>query len=453
MPMRKTGFQKLLLDEKTARLALQISSRQKVSIQDLVLCSSLLNRNDPGTVNAEKAKRKIYERNSRLLKPQGSYLNSWDNHGLKSKKHCEIMLPQKVINKQERSYSEMVKNSPRVKVVLKPMIDESGKTSLYPIVTDLQASNKAVRSSSCNHESRPSTERREFSVGNDKRLRCGNDAERYSIQIENVDAKDIRTEESKVTRNCVPVSAQTRRAESQNKTERNTVFAPGLEISNDSSILDGSIHHEDSIIEKKTLQARRQRSVGFQALKPKETTTGQEEKLNLPVLRNIMIGKLEPLDVLNLRTSQYLKYLNDNSKLMHRRFKEVLEEKRGVNKSFQGITKEPLTDRRITSNRLVPNLLKPDMPKYLKPQPNPEEGEFEERLIAMESDMVKVEQDAKYFQDFYGTSRCVYPKKEPKPTDESTICYDPFSLSFKNTTCTMGTGLFWPMTTTFAASK
>lgn len=406
--MRRTGFRQMTRAEKVSRVALQVSSGQKVTVQDLVDCETLLNLHHPGTVSPDKARKRIYERNSRLMKPQGTYLNYWDNLGVKCKKHCQILLPQKVIDTQERSYSEKLRNEPKIKVILKAMVNNMGKSSLFPVIADSTENSKScLRSKSLLNQSARQNKNPGKGAAYTESATVVDEEASLNLDRSDIGIRDQFKQSAKFdtkTSLIKPRDIQMKSVRSNQNSK--VVFA---DFGNDS--IEASFRRKDSIEE--SVRGK------FRSEEPLRGSTEKSENggFNLPLLKSMMIGKLEPLNEINFRTSHYLKYVNHNSPLMRERFKQVLSSRKGV--SFDDSSKDKVKslDKKVLGPVIEPNLLIPQKSKYKKPEIDLNEGEFEETSININTDIMKVEGKVNDYDHFYYASHCLYPSNLPALPD------------------------------------
>ena len=417
--MRRTGFRQLMHTEKVARVALQVSAGQKVTIQDLVDCETLLNIHQPGTVSQEKARKRIYERNHRLKNPQGTYLNKWDNLGIKSKKYCKILLPQKIINSQERSYSEKLNNEPKFKVIIKAMVDNTGKSSIFLMTAD-SAENSKTSLRFKPLQKNPKSQKNTKHILNTSSTLHDHEA---SIHLD---------------RSIIALHDNTGSHQSHIKGsminhigmhDRSSAYHIGMS----DTILD--VQASDTMLGLNGNRMERERG----RCRSVEVGTGRgvggkagKEGFNLPLLKSMLIGKLEPLNEINFKTSEYLKYVNENSPLMRKRFQQVLNTRKGAKSTDTSKERSLTLDRRPHGPVLKPKLLIPQRSKYRRPQRNLSLGEFEENTVILNDDIKKVESKVNEYEYFYGNSQCLYPILVPlKEKPDESQWYDPRMITFR----------------------
>ncbi len=435
-----------MVELRSTRVSLQATAGQPILPNDAVVCrSTLFQRNDNMLLNPEKVVLKVYQRNPRLVKPKVSYQNEWNNVGEMSKKHCSLLLPEKVIHRQEVSYIEKVDRARSISVgrdprTMSPATIRSQDNTSQKIKVNLSQTSpvkimgmKPVGFKSPQDESVAYSRNPFHSNSPFAKLNITEDDS--SIAIRNVEAAGVSNNSPRTKQNQVADSSDLSpdhfSQSHMNSLLRNEILPQRsfrinqvAQIPNRSSKIkqdegsfsDGSL----SPAKAKTTKRQYQKSITDGSIAPhlknrtysreiQSITQEKEIVLDATLIRNFTIGRIDPLNEVNFKTSHFLKYIHQNSTIMKAHFANILERKKGrLGSTMTGFANTSVDRNSVDSTTqplFKPKIQTQPIQRYKKPTRNPTEGEYLETQADITKDFNRVEEQIRYYRavDDYAT--------------------------------------------------
>ena len=427
-----------MLELRSTRVSLQASAGQPILQNDAVVCrQTLFQRNDQKLLNPEKVVLRVYQRNPRLVKPIVSYQNEWNNIGEMSKKYCSLLLPEKVIHRQELSYIEKMgkaastrpgneqrtlspatlRTTPTttqkvlvnlsqttpVKITkvqpagLRYVVDESGLNSRNPFLANSRVagpdaagnSSIVIRYDASVGDKTASPMAKESPVAESSELSPDHFSQSHMNSL--LPNEVLPQRSFRITQARDPTNRPSSRKRADRSFSDRSLSPAKLKTT--------KTHHQQSTTEDSLAIHGRTRTLSLDA---RSASLEKEVVLDAAFIRNFTIGRIDPLNEVNFKTSHFLKYIQQNSTLMKTHFASILERKKG--RLGSTITGHPSTsvDRKSVDGALQTSL-KPKLQtqanhKYRKPLRNPSEGEYLETAADISKDFDRVEQQVQYYK-------------------------------------------------------
>ena len=367
----------------------------------------------------EDTSKLIVAQKTALRKPNNSlHDNSWNQLGQLSGKYCDQLMPSNVIKIEEKAYTQLLNFKPKSRVVNRGVIDESGKWSVYRDTVLLKSRSKSLEIDSSSkfhrtdgHESGSTLENsftkysgfQKITLTSDEVVlgiegeistvahvvgqtnnpepsfptmgRLGTMSSQSSHLTKKAEIKPALLRENKHESPRIPktVRIQDRVSKIDTAPPNSSKLSRGLpklllpistrksepEVSGSSGVLNQLHEHLNN-----SNIMTRSSSLDWSQVKQnrKELSTS----FDMAALKTLTIGKLEPINSVQLTMSHFFKHVQKGSPFMRDRFREILACKRGRSPAVGRSTDVSATETQKEKTLLRARVLHPPTPKHTK---------------------------------------------------------------------------------------
>lgn len=467
--LNKSRLKEILGHQRKQRVALQLSSRQKVLQADIDKSQGLvveyefqksasLDRSDRPLKNLYFApsitSQLITERNRALKRPVvAQSANLWNQLGEMSTKYCQQLMPPNIVKMEESVYHTLAGR--------KPMSHGSQQSKNGFHTLNTRSKSVELQSSSLNKSGFYSSKKASLNntiIGDkafvdDGRIQISSDEVVFEIQPEVSAVHNLPSDPNRVdislptlrrmgseasdasyTTNKVFKSALSKPNQESNRLVKTVRIQenPGIDTAKTEgrSVSQGVprllISHSRSLNqpEKSDLLVLREQSQNHFNLshefRPKklpnwtqirESRKSLSTSLDINALKALTIGKLEPVTSAQLKSTEFFKHVQKYSPLMRDRFRDMIACKRGATSSLAHSSESSGPLQKLQPQTLLrAKVILPTRPKHSKPEHRPLADEtFDEgargEAFTVQLQMAEVEQKVADEIDMYGATR------------------------------------------------
>ena len=430
-------------DMRSTRVSLQVVSGQPILPNDLSKLKGVLfeEEDNKNQTNQSSLLHNIYKRNARLIRPKVGvgYVNEWNNLGNLSKKYCQLLMPEKVMRNMENSCIEKaLRFSARsegatgdIQNVLQRMKTKSvdngrslNRSTRWETVEKVRGIEepKFLKKDSENDSLGHEKESGEVMMNLDGSIDLPMRDERRRVilskseetedlyerildegKIDNFRSMSVNSEEKKDIQKDFKINKNQTLRHGRNSILKPKQTSNGLSNNSltTSGIQETKNRKKISIMENtRSASIQREKQGGITPIKDDSFHIELIEQLGSTYLKNFMIGQIDPLNEVNFETSEYLKYLRDNSSLIKSHFSKLLQTRKGrkgeLDKSIIKGKSLDFKDKRNAKGALLPKVILFKKSLYEQPKKDHNEGEFKENQSRMNKDMCDVEEKVEF---------------------------------------------------------